>query len=227
MSFKILDWDSRFFNLKIASAECQNNNDVNLIYEKSSSEEIDVCYIYSNKRLADLEKSGIYFEERKTFFCESFSANNSNQLIYTELCNAMNPELLELSKICSGSSRFHQANNFLDSSCEKLYEIWLQNYLKDSKVFIAKLDNKILGFLCFDITEQLGKLVLIATHTLARKKGVAKSLIQCLHKQYIKEGVKKATVLTQGNNHSACQLYLSQGYKLESTSYLYHLWLNK
>ena len=92
-------------------------------------------------------------------------------------------------------------------------------------MIIAEKNELLLGFMLL-IKDKNNKLIidLIAVNNKQRNSGIAKSMISSLpHRLEIKNCTTK--VGTQIDNINAVNLYLSMGFKIESSNFIFHLHL--
>ena len=103
---------------------------------------------------------------------------------------------------------------------DRYHATWVENLSKDKdvRIFIAKENNAVIGFLTLKINKigRYGRIILIAVHKKYRGRGVGSALVH----RCIEWGNKKIDfifVKTQKDNRHAIILYKKMGFKLVGT----------
>ncbi len=126
--------------------------------------------------------------------------------------------------------RFHTDPAIPNEVADKLHANWIYDSFAnnpDERVLVAEEDHQIIGFLSYSINEGLSRdlgikimtLILLATHSGARNKGAAKSLILQSLKNAHQESFNIVLVGTQLRNVKATRLYEKLGFKIVDSSY--------
>jgi hypothetical protein len=105
-----------------------------------------------------------------------------------------------------------------------IYENWIEEYLdhSDDNLIIALIDNKVVGFLTIDVTEEAVELVLSGINNNYRNLKIYERIIR-YGTQFALDHNKIATLSTQFDNFFVQRAWINIGYKPYYSFYLYHL----
>ena len=227
---KRLNWDSDFLGFEVGSIlivkddpsftiEKYNYNDYKLIYLFKPSHfqltKIDSQCLVDVKRLYKIDLDKI----------EPFLVNNNDISVYSH--SIASDELIDLCISSGEYSRYKLDANFDSAVYPSLYKLWVTNALnrnKNEKVFICKVDGLLAGMIIVSFTLKLATIEILAVNEKYRGRGIAKSLIDISIKESVNQGCTDLYVSTQQKNLSSCGLYESVGFKLESSTEVYHFW---
>lgn len=84
---------------------------------------------------------------------------------------------------------------------------------KDSVVLVAKRDDLLLGFAVMDFDDDSAHLNLLAVSTLARRRGVARMMLEWLHETAITAGTFTIALELRVSNGVALKFYSAMGYR--------------
>ncbi|MCX5666790.1 MAG: GNAT family N-acetyltransferase [Candidatus Omnitrophica bacterium] len=103
---------------------------------------------------------------------------------------------------------------------DRYHATWVENLSKDKDVhiFIAKENNKAIGFLALKINKigRYGRIILIAVHKKYRGRGAGSALVhRCI--EWGNKKIDSIFVKTQKDNRNAIILYKKMGFKLVGT----------
>lgn len=236
MILEYLNWDSDYFDLKIGKISCAENCDeqeLSILLEKAKEENYQLLYVFSPKKQFStdfLVKNNGKLVDTKVIYelnASEFSANKSFEIEdYTE--KQINSELLELAYLSGQHSRFRLDKRLPENSFESMYKTWIEKSVSGEmadKVFIAKQNNEILGFVTLKLRNGVGEIGLIAVSEQVQGKKIGTKLIDtCI--LYLKENsIEKLTVPTQKTNKQACGFYEKYGFQQYSQTAIYHFWI--
>jgi len=102
---------------------------------------------------------------------------------------------------------------------DRYHVVWIKNIMKDrnSKIFVAKKDGRVVGFSAVkvDPAAKSGRIILIAVHKKYRGMGIGDMLTQrCI--EWGRKNLKKMFVKSQASNKKALSLYKKSGFKVIS-----------
>ena len=109
----------------------------------------------------------------------------------------------------------------------ELYKKWLEKSIKReiaNEVFTYSLNNKIVGFTTCKIIENTIDIGLISVNNRHQGKGIGKKLIQKVNDYAVENKLDRINVATQLHNSNACSFYTKNDFKINSKTYIYHLW---
>lgn len=226
-AFEILQWDSVFFNFKVAKI----NNDVllnDLLLKKMNDGNVKLAYYSSRNKLT--ETSNEYYnidlvDEKITFLKE---IEKSFLISKTESYPEKYPDkqLINLAIESGIYSRFNVDLKIGRKKFEELYTQWIVKSVSKEiadDVLVYKIDEEIAGFVTVGQKNERANIGIIAVDKSYRGKGIGKTLMKTAENFYFNK-LKLIQVVTQGDNLPAIKLYESCGYKHEKTEYFYHLW---
>lgn len=143
-------------------------------------------------------------ERKRTNTCRLTHSNDQSQVV-------------KIGEKAFTHSRFYQDNKVGTSTASRIKHDWLLSYYsgqRGSAMIVAEENNEISGFLLL-IDQTID---LIATSENHRGKGVASDLIGFANEKF---GFLDAG--TQSTNIPSIQMYISNGFVLSQTQYVFHL----
>lgn len=132
-------------------------------------------------------------------------------------------QLYELSLFCGLCSRYNIDDMIEREQYESLYHSWIENDVSRSRTQILVHKG---GFISYHILPSKAKISLLSVHPNSRSQGVASQLIQTCLQDCHARGIRRVSVVTQGNNRPAISLYKKRGFKEEKNQLIYHFWNN-
>jgi len=226
--FEILQWDSDFFNFKVAKI----NNGVLLndaFFEKLHHENVQLAYYSSKNKLTETSNEYYTFglvDEKVTFLKE---IEQSPLIRNTESYSEKYPDkqLINLAIESGIYSRFNVDPKIGKKKFEELYTQWIIKSVSKEiadDVLVYKTGGKIAGFVTIGQKNGRADIGIIAVDKDYRGKGIGKTLMKTAENFYFNK-LKLIQVVTQGDNLPAIKLYEGCGYKIEKVEFLYHLWI--
>lgn len=236
METRYLDWDSQFFGFKTARIlpaaleqaelyrllENLRKQGMRLVYWGACSEPpFDVTHL--GGRLVD----------RKTIFEMDLPATVFHDTapdipILPYIPGAADETLFELALQAGEYSRFARDPQFPHEIFQALYREWMRKSLSGEladAVLAAGSAEQPLGMVTLSAKSDHGEIGLIAVDAAARGRHIGATLVRAAQAWYFERGLKRARVVTQGENLPACRLYAKCGYTISEVEYLYHFWL--
>jgi dTDP-4-amino-4,6-dideoxy-D-galactose acyltransferase len=229
---QFLEWDSDFFKKKIGKIAFQNEQNLQKEIIKSKSENYDLIYLTSNEEINNWheikEDFEINFVDKKTTFLKEIEFNISEHEFISLYSEQIAEEKLIKLAIQSGIySRFNVDKKIGKENFENLYQTWIEKSVSLEialGVLAYRIDNELVGFTSMGKKNNRADIGIIAVDEAYRGKGIGKSLIKSAEKWFAQNGFKTMQVLTQGDNHAACNLYKNCGFEIEKVEFFYHLW---
>lgn len=237
MCWKLLDWDTCFFCVKVARIfpeEISNSNLSSILYHLKESG-VDLVYVASNNALdkSILERfGGIPVGQQAEF---SMNLNKENVAEGGALSDVvpcgqqtLTANLKNLALQCGHLSRFSVDSNFPKEKFEALYTTWIERSIEKKiadEVLVIKRDGRIAGFVT--LKKELGKGIigLFVVDKRYRGQGFGKKLMLAAIHWFRTVGCDSVRVATQVANKPACSLYTHFGYTITNVSNYYHFWL--
>src|SRR5579871_1384765 len=234
-SFRILEWDSAHFGLRIgrvlpAKADAQLFKDASTWADQRA---LDCMYLLLDSRdtlairLAG-DNGWRIVDVRVTLGLELTRPIESHSSI--RRANAQDlPYLTQLAKDSHKDSRFYSDGNFAPAACDELFSIWIAKSVQDpdfaGAVFVAERKGaKPAGYITCAAARGTGTIGLIAVDPAARGEGLGRNLLAAAAFWFSEQGAKRATVVTQGCNIAALRMYERYGFRTESVQFWFHWW---
>jgi dTDP-4-amino-4,6-dideoxy-D-galactose acyltransferase len=234
-----LEWDSNFFGIKIAKIVPNRlaPNALELIKDFCIAQSIDCLYFLADPndeetiRLAETDQFHLV-DIRLTF--EKYldqSTVNPGDISKLNIRTATEddiPVLKSSVKKIHFDTRFYFDPSFPDALCDRLYETWIENCVRDrgQVVFLGEIEEKrIVGFITCNLNPSgFGQIGLIGVDGKYQGKGFGRSLLQSAITWFLGKGIHHVTVVTQGRNVRSQRMYQKAGFLTKSVYLWYHKW---
>lgn len=231
--FQILDWDSNFFDFKIARIEqdgFSQNNSIDYCLKKMVEANVDLAYYNSSKPLK--EKESKYFD----FFLVNKKVPVKKNLDIREPIHEKisfydkpepNEELYNLVQRAGEVSKFMKDPIIEPEKVKELYRTWMFNSVKKkiaSEVLVYKNNNEIKGFITLRINPPYGEAPLLAVDRKYEGKGVSIALLRAADTVFFDKGCEFYTSATQAENRAMIMVLKRRGFEIKPIEYTYHLW---
>lgn len=234
-----LSWDSDFFRLSIGKIQPRraNQEEISFAFNQFWENGGDLVYWASdpddsNSRDAAIYNNGILIDNKTTFHAiiENIKPVSIKNHIYK-----FDPSFDNRSKIVSLAvqagqfSRFNIDPRMPEFSGKRLYECWIEKSFSGEladEIFIAKINNEIVGLVTVSAVNQSGDIGLLSVDSESRGQGIGKDLVSAALQWCSEKGCNTVSVVTQGNNLPACQVYSRSGFKVFQVDHYYHFWRN-
>lgn len=238
---RILEWDSRFFNLPIGRIE---------IPSPSLSPDAITAALREAKglKLACLYFQVPFISPEITAFCsrqnfllvdfrtvlskpldtEAFPAETGDDIVRPE--EAHYPVLEKIVQSLARTSRFRFDPHFGEQGANRLYRTWLRKSLSEgfsSDFLVALRDGRPEGFLTLRTRDGAPHIDLLGVAEEARGREVGGRLIRCAESRLKAEGSGRLDVVTQGHNIGALRIYQKSGFRILSSDIFFHIWLEE
>lgn len=225
--YKILEWDSHFFNLNIGSLHCQSVNEAENFIQQIQKNSLDLLYTIIPDDNSTFKSSllGNLVDIKYLYETNLSEVNNPNSHISIIL--ETSPKLYDLAYQSGYESRFKKDNKFKTGEFERFYKIWIDNSINKSiaDYVLGYYDDKELkGFISLKINGEKATIGLFAVDINDRGTGIGRQLIEAAKYYSFKNGAKKLFVATQKYNHRACSFYQKNGFILNNIETIYHKW---
>lgn len=230
---KKLEWDSKFFNKKIASIS-MNHWDGTFLSEalqKLKNEKYQLVYLFLNEGISlPYDYTRVYkcnlVDHKRIYVLDEFQDKvvAPNVIPYTGKASA----LYGLAIQSGVYSRFCIDPDFPNEDFERLYKTWvdksLSGDLADYVLVYHIPGGSICGFITLKKNGGYLSIGLIATNAIYRRLGIGSALVDAAKHYAYKEGLF-LDVATQAKNLPACSFYESNAFVKQSQSTVYHVWL--
>jgi dTDP-4-amino-4,6-dideoxy-D-galactose acyltransferase len=234
-----LEWDSSFFNFNIAFLSCFHLTDsiwrqsLRFVHNKNIKLIEYLCNCHDQMSVRVAESNGFSFVDiRLTFGIDLLKTSCSSLREHEYFRKAEVVNIDSLKKIASGSyeeSRYFYDGNFDNKKIEEFYKGWVEKAVKgdfDDECWCFIEDENPYAFCTVKyITEKEASIGLVGVSSNYRRTGCGKAIILSTLNYLKNKGVQKVSVVTQGRNYSAQNLYISSGFRMKSTQLWYHKWM--
>jgi dTDP-4-amino-4,6-dideoxy-D-galactose acyltransferase len=233
--FESLDWDSRFFGVRIARA---TGHQLNLeraaaIIDEVRAQSIDCLYF-----LAHPERHTIRLAEQHGFDLVDVRVTLAARILSTyagtwqddgvrEAEPADIPALRELASRSHTDSRFYQDGRFPVFLCDELYRVWIEKSCHGyaDVVLVAEHDSRPAGYVsCHLKGDGSGQIGLLGVEGGLKSLGLGRKMVRHALCWFQEHEVRDVTVVTQGGNITRQRMYEKCGFLTSATQLWYHFW---
>ncbi len=231
MTVRTLDWDSRFFGLRIGRADLQTGTDCEELSRRHAEwkQQYDLLYVFDNGAVG-FRAAGARLVDKKILYskpcephkpfpnCTFFNGDHPTDALY------------HLALVSGGFSRFKLDQRLPKGSFEQLYSRWIENACpaegSNRRILISEDEHGVAqGMITFDYQDALGHIGLVAVNTDRQHSGIGSRLIATVESYLFEQGVKTLEVPTQKANTDACRWYEKNGFTIQNKTPIYHWWL--
>lgn len=231
---RILTWDTEYF--QVSSARVNINGVLN---EEEQEKVLSFCNDYDFVTIANVNNlaennywlgnsTTAYLVDTNIQFTKVLENNNLNSNSEKYIVNdlAREKQLVDIAKKTFKYSRFFNDPKLPKVKSINVYCQWVENSFNciDKYFAISKIEEIIVGFILFSLSENNCTIELIAIDEKHQGKGVGKTLILNMESFLENMGIKQINVGTQINNINAVRFYNAMGFKYKSCNTIYHLW---
>jgi dTDP-4-amino-4,6-dideoxy-D-galactose acyltransferase len=234
-----LDWDSSFFNLRIGRIRDSRLTPeaIGPVLGWAQREDIDCLYFLSPSDDAGsvslAEGHGFRLVDIRVTFSQQLSPSNAQSVPSTSVRDMRLGDLPTLKAIAAVShrqSRFYYDPGFHPSSCDRLYETWIERSCEGhaDRVLVADCEGTPAGYLsCHLGSENNAVIGLLAVAPQMRGKGLGQQLVNTSLHYFRENGMNRVDVVTQGRNCPSQSLYQSCGFRTRTVQLWYHKWFQQ
>ena len=236
-----LDWDSTFFDMKIAKIVDNyiEPNSLEDAFVWCNSHKIDCLYFLCD---SDSITSITLAEENKFHLVDiRITFRKTENLVPSELdlkfqANIRDyvvddiPRLKAMAKESFRFTRFYNDGNFERDRCDALYETWAEKATHETSgfVIVAEIESQAVGYITGKASQAIiGKIELIAVDSRFRGLGIGHALVNGALDWFSKRNIASVEVVTQGRNIKAQRMYQKNGFSTDAIQLWYHKWFGK
>jgi dTDP-4-amino-4,6-dideoxy-D-galactose acyltransferase len=224
------DWDSENFGYEVGRVDLTDSPHVQHVAKLfSENQSFRLVYLFSDAPIGlnDLKLVDVRERYGRRLPSSVVSMDSDDIVRYT---GGLNDDLLNLALSSGIYSRFKTDENFQNQEFELLYDRWINKSIDRvicEEVFVCLKGGATAGLLtierssCSEI-----RIGLAAVHGDHRGLGIGKKLITKGIEFGCSLGCDSFTVVTQGANLPARNLYTSMGFRVLDRKYVYHFWRN-
>jgi len=228
---EFLEWDTRFFALKIGKVEMVHGTVDRLlgIEKQKALNRYDLVYLFI-KQMEDsafewVNKNSIELVDTKLTFEKVINDLPSDQRLRIEsYTGPVTPKLIDLAVQSGQYSRFKKDPR-LNPHFTDMYRIWVEKSV-DGKladaVLVALDGDELTGFVTVKKKDNKGIVGLIAVDQGARGKGIGKELLLAVDNWGRSNNCHVISINTQEENSGACNFYRKTGFEVALSQYVFH-----
>ena len=236
----VLNWDTEFFEVKIAALHTLRINPdiVKYALDFCEKEQVKCLYYLSDchdalsVKLAELNRFH-FVDIRLTFENDLKECICQKGDKILKIRESTTDDICACQNIARKSyvdSRYYFDQHFSKEICEKFYSNWVARSIaeRNDKVFVAEINGEIAGYLTCNLTPrgEQGRILLVGVDEVAKGAGVGTSLVNHALDWFRDQGVSSVEVVTQGRNVTAQRLYQKCGFRTLKTQLWYHKWFS-
>jgi dTDP-4-amino-4,6-dideoxy-D-galactose acyltransferase len=232
-----LDWDSNFFDCRIARLNAPRLNEaiaaqalqwcgenrIDCLYFLADSDHSETC------RLA--ESNGFQLVDVRLTYERAVESDAGDEPA-TSVRFAREDDLPPLRAIARSShhdSRFYFDGHFERANCDRLYETWIENSFRGfaQAVLVAERDGAPAGYLTCHYKEEESQIGLVGVGRDHQGKGLGLALVRSFLAWSRRQRAARAKVVTQGRNVGAQRLYEKVAFLIATQQLWYHRWFQR
>jgi dTDP-4-amino-4,6-dideoxy-D-galactose acyltransferase len=229
MSYRRLEWDSRFFGFPVGRVEAEDGVGIGTAVRDADADAVRCLYFLCPAAASELVAAALglgfgLFDVRIELECRPLSAAEPAAAVRDAVPS--DREALErIARERLRGTRFWNDPRFDRERVADLYSEWLLRGLASpSRRTLVAGDCD--GFITcgLDPDGDAGEIELIAVAAGADGRGVGGSLVAAATSQFAAAGFERATVVTQAANVGAQRLYQRCGYRTRRVDLWLHRW---
>lgn len=226
-----LEWDSKYFNLKVYSLELVDEltnqswdsikreiYNYDLIYIKNPT------YLRKNSELISKNTNAVLYDTNISFELSNFSTfkNGNDENIHQSFLNTWKID----NNFHFPYSRFVKDKRLNNIIGEKIYDNLLLNSIidKTKKTLFYVIKNQLIGYLIYKLSKNKISIELLAIDDDYKRLMIGSKLISNLVELAKIYDVTNITVGTQISNVGAINFYIKNNFRVKSSFDIYHLW---
>lgn len=234
---EFLEWDSNFFNRRIArvtSNRLDGHKTKNII-EWCHNHNIDCLYFLADAdddltvRIAEAHR--FHFVDIRVSFEKQLDGAPPQAEADAELIRPATlddiPTLQGIARACYRHTRFYYDTHFPVRQADALYETWIEKSCKGYAdiVFVAQAQGKPAGYLSCHLPDaSTGQIGLVGVRSDSSGLGLGQALVNHALSWFAQQNVRRVRVATQARNSQAQRLYERCGFLTQSFQLWYHRW---
>jgi dTDP-4-amino-4,6-dideoxy-D-galactose acyltransferase len=230
-----LDWDSRFFERRIARVSGHRLDEARLseVVAWCKTNRIDCLYFLADSDDAQTSalawrNAFLHTDVRLTF--ERTLAGSALVTPPGRSVRLARPgdlgALKAIARTGHRDTRFYFDPHFERVKCDLLYETWIENSFSGfaQSVLVAEVNGEAVGYITCSSRGEESWIGLMGVADKCQGMGLGKQLVEGFLAWSVEQGACRATVVTQGRNLRAQRLYQRMGFLTASFQLWYHRW---
>lgn len=230
-----LEWDSAFFGLPIARLDAHelSSEDLAAALAWCRAQRIRCLYLRSDAgdvlTLRSAAAHGCRFVDvRVTLEGELDAlASSAPEASIRAARVADAPALRAIAAYNHTNTRFYADGGFARERCDELYATWIEKSLGGwaEHVLVAEHAGRPAAYLTIHVRpEARGEIGLVGVAREAQGRGLGRALLGQAFAWMRAQGLRRVSVVTQGQNIAAQRLYQAAGLRTAALEYWHHRW---
>lgn len=234
-----LGWDSDFFGFGVGRLVGSIESGPALANALAHAADRDIQLTYGQCPHDDVQlhrlciAAGGRFVDAKRTYALALAKSASVSAVSAEISAAAGDDPVQRRQLRSLAwqsaefSRFRVDPAMPANSWRRLYTAWIANSLSGKfadAVLTYRVDRRSVGMVTVRHGEANGEIGLLAVAPNWRGRGLARCLLDAARQRCVAAGCEALTVVTQGDNLSACRAYEGANYKLVDEQDIFHFW---
>jgi dTDP-4-amino-4,6-dideoxy-D-galactose acyltransferase len=230
---QFLEWDSRFFAMRIArlTEPRLTSDSVASALTWCRANRIDCLYFLADSgdvgtaMLAQV--NGFQLVDMRLTLERDLTHSMGTAAAVRPFQPADTAALRTIARVSHRDSRFYHDPRFTRRQCDALYEAWMERSCDGwaDAVLVAECGGASAGYVsCHRTPADVGSIGLCAVAPEFQGRGLGRELVTAAFDYFYRNGIKQATVVTQGRNVASQRLYQRCGFLTQSMQLWYHRW---
>jgi dTDP-4-amino-4,6-dideoxy-D-galactose acyltransferase len=233
---EFLEWDSRFFGLRIArlTEPRLTANSVASARRWCRANQIDCLYFLADTDDAETvmlaQINAFQLVDIRLTLERSLSGGIEPAPAVRPFQPAHAAPLRAIARVSHRDSRFYYDAHFARQQCDALYEAWIERSFGGwaDAVLVAEWDDAPAGYIsCHLAPPGMGSIGLFAVAPEYQRRGLGRQLVAAALEYFRQNGMQQATVVTQGRNVVSQRVYQRCAFMTRSAQLWYHCWFKR
>jgi len=230
----LLKWDSEFFGFPIARVNAQTITDTSarVIDNFCQQNAVRLIYFLARSDVPETTRAAGHAGFNLVDIRLTFERSNLPNGEFPQDIRPVSPNdyaaLEEIAATAHTDTRFYFDGHMPRQKCNDLYRCWIRRSCEGwaQMVFVTGPGGSPTGYVTCHANPQTagGSIGLIAVRADSRDAGLAGKLVTASLTWFSQQGLKTASVVTQGRNISAQRLYQHNQFVTRSLELYYHKW---
>jgi ribosomal protein S18 acetylase RimI-like enzyme len=234
-----LDWDTQYFGFNVAFISCFHLSEN--IYKAVARYMVDneirlveyLCNCHDRRSVLIAEKEGFSFADIRLTLIKKLEniapiAPNANGVVFRKAVEEDIGELEIMAGRIYKHSRYFFDDNFDTDKVVGFYESWIKKAVRgeyDDECWCLKKEGRLAAFCSVKYNDdKSARIGLVGVHDAFVGRGLGKQIVERVIEMLAEKGIIELSVVTQGRNYQAQNLYGSVGFKTKETQLWYHKW---
>lgn len=235
---KKLEWDSRFFGVNVAFVSCLHlsENIYKAISRYVASNDIHLieylCNCHDRRSVLIAEREGFNFVDIRLTFVRPLSNLKplapAGGLVFRKGGDEDVEKLEVMAEEMYTKSRYFFDDNFGAGKAREFYRSWIGKAARgqfDDECW-CMAEGDLIGAFCSVryVPGNAAIIGLLGVDKAYAGRGVGRQMVERVMEMLAAKGITQLSVVTQGRNYAAQNLYQSAGFRTKETQLWYHKW---